>query len=153
MSVYTPPSTFTYLRYGERVNKTAATLPASTLQPLFTVTGGRIILTRIFGEVTTVIQTQANAAKLVSTPTAGTAVDLCVAADITAREVGARLAITGVAGASLVIGNAGAVAIQAVELIIPAGSIGFHCAATNTGATKWSMWYIPIDDGATVVSA
>src|SRR5689334_16854453 len=89
------PQSFASVRLGFRVDKTAATLPASATQNLFTVAGGRILLMGIFGEVTTVIQTQACNAKLISTPTVGTAVDLCAVLNITAKEVGALFGITG----------------------------------------------------------
>lgn len=141
------------LTRGLTVLKTTATLPASTTQDLFIVSGGRVLLTGIVGEVTTIVQTQANATKLVSTPTVGTAVDLCATLDITADEVGCLYGITGTFATAMVGANAGATVFPAMGLVIPIGIIKLSCAATNTGATKWSMTYVPIDDGATVVSA
>jgi hypothetical protein len=52
------------LALGASVSRAAAALPASTTGNLFTVTGGRILLTGIVGQVTTVIQTQACNASL-----------------------------------------------------------------------------------------
>lgn len=140
---------------GTKVDKASATLPASTVQTLFTVTGGRILLTSILGEVTTIIQTQTNNAKLQSVPTTGTTVDLSATADITALEAGAFLTITPDLDATpfsvaLQKQTAGAIAMPAMGIIIPIGAIKLSCSATNTGATKWSMTYIAYDDGATV---
>lgn len=135
---------------GSKVDKAAATLPASTTQTLFTVTGGRILLTSIVGEVTTLVQTQANATKLVATPTTGTAVDICATLDITADEVGCLYGITGLFSDALVGSNAGATVLPRNPVVIPIGTIKLSCAATNTGATKWSMTYIALDDGASV---
>lgn len=138
------------LTYGAKVDKATAALPQTTTGTLFTVTGGRIILTNIIGEVTTIIQTQANATKLVSTPTTGTAVDMCATLDITADEVGCLYTITGLPTDAMYGPNAGLGQAMSRWLIIPVGTIKLSCAASNTGSVKWSMTYIPLDDGATV---
>lgn len=141
------------LLYGTRVDRATAALPASTTGSLFTVTGGRVILTSIVGEVTTVIQTQACNTKIVSTPTTGTAVDLCAVLDITADEVGCLYGITGLFSDAMVGSNAGAGPVLHRPIVIPIGSIKLSTAATNTGSVKWSMTYIPLDNGATVAAA
>lgn len=138
------------IHYGTKVDKASFTLPASTTATLFTITVGRIILTSIVGEVTTLVQTQACNTKLVATPTTGTAVDMCAVLDITADEVGCLYGITGLPSDAMYGANAGLTQVQARPLIIPIGTIKLSTAATNTGATKWSMTYIPLDDGATV---
>lgn len=139
---------------GTKVDKTSATLPATTNQTLFTIAGGRVILTGIVGEVTTAVQAQACAAKLTSAPTVGTAVDLCATLDITGDELGTLYGITGTFATAMVGTNAGATVLPtAVGLVIPIGVIRLNTAATNTGATKWSMTYIPLDDGATVTGS
>lgn len=141
------------LALGQKVDRATAALPQTTAGTLFTVTGGRILLTSIVGEVTTVIQTQANNTKLQSVPTVGTTVDLCAVLDITAKEVGALFGITGTFATALVGANAGATVIPTVPLIIPVGAIKLNCAASNTGSVKWSVTYVPYDDGASVAAA
>lgn len=135
------------------VNKASATLPATATQDLFVITGGRILLTGIVGEVTTIVQAQACNTKLISTPTVGTAVDLCAVLSITGDEVGCLYGITGTFATAMVGANAGATVWPTLGIVIPIGVIGLNTAATNTGATKWSMTYLPIDDGASVASA
>lgn len=147
------PQAFAAVNLGFRVDKAAATLPASTTQDLFDVTGGRIAVLAIVGEVTTVVQTQACNTKLLSTPTTGTAVDLCAVLDISADEAGCLYGITGTFGDALVGANAGASVLPARPVVVPIGTIGLNTAATNTGATKWTLWYVPLDLGATVASA
>lgn len=141
------------LTLGRKVDRATAALPQTAAGTLFAVTGGRIALTSIVGEVTTVIQTQANNAKLQSVPTVGTTVDLCAVLDITAKEVGALLGITGLFSDALVGANAGATVLPRNALIIPVGTIKLNCAASNTGAVKWSITYVPLDDAATVAAA
>lgn len=138
---------------GIRVNKAAATLPATGNQTIFTVSGGRVLMTLLYGEVTTVIQAQANNLKVTSVPTVGTAVDLAANLDVNADEAGTLYLVEG-DGTALIGANAGAAvtAIGFAPLIIPAGVIRITTSATNTGATKWQMWYFPLDVGATVVS-
>lgn len=148
------PQAFAAVHLGFRVDKTSATLPATTTQNIFTVTGGRVLVTKLFGEVTTVVQAQVCNLKVTSAPTTGTAVDLAANLDINAKEAGTLFLVEG-DGTALVGANAGA-ALSGVGdngMVIPIGSIRIETSATNTGATKWTLYYIPLDDGATVASA
>ena len=139
---------------GEVVNRTTANLPQSTAEALFTIAGGRVLVTSIVGEVTTVIQTQANNTKLTANPTTGTSVDMCAVLDITADEVGCLYGITGTPADAMVGTNAGlTVSMGNKGLILNVGTIDLDCAASNTGQVKWTLHYIPIDVGATVTSA
>lgn len=142
---------FTSVSWGFRVDKAAATLPGTGNQTIFTVAGGRIAINLLLGEVTTVIQAQATTLKVTSVPTVGTAVDLTATLDINAKEVGTLLLVEG-DGTALIGLNAGAAysSLGRPVLIVPAGIIRITTGATSTGATKWAMWYVPLDDGATV---
>lgn len=139
---------------GKRVDCASQTLPATTTQNIFTVAGGRVLVTLLFGEVTTVVQNQANNLKVSSVPTTGTAVDLAANLDIANDEAGTLYLVEG-DGTALIGANAGAAvtAIGFAPLIIPAGVIRLTASATNTGATKWQCWYFPLDAGATVTGA
>lgn len=140
---------------GIHVQKASATLPASTTQNIFTISGGRVLITCLFGEVTTIVQAQACTLKVTSVPTTGSAVDVASTLDVNAFEAGALLICEG-DGTALIGTSAGAgfaPALNALPFIIPAGTLRIATSATNTGATKWDLFYFPIDDGATVVSA
>jgi hypothetical protein len=139
--------------FGGRVDRAAATLPQGTQAALFTVSGGRVAILGIVGEVTTIIQTTANATKIVSNPTTGTDVDLCATLDITADEVGCLYGITGTFATALVGANAGATLMCATPVVVPPGTIDLNCAGSATGAVKWSLYYVPLAAGATVVAA
>lgn len=144
---------FTATKFGFRTDKAAFTLPASTTGDLFTVSGGRVIILGVIGEVTVVVQTQACNAKLVSTPTTGTAVDMCAVLDISADEVGCLYGITGVPADALVGANAGLGLMASRPQVVPVGIIKLSTSATNTGSTKWSLYWVPLDEGASVVAA
>jgi len=138
---------------GNKVERAAAGLPASTAGALFTVSGGRVAITQIVGEVTTVIQTQANNTKLTANPTTGTSVDICAVLNISADEVGTLYGISGLQSDALIGINAGAVPGQVRDVVVNVGTIDIDCAATNTGEVAWTLFYIPIDDGASVTAA
>lgn len=121
---------------------------------LFTITGGRIVLVALVGEVTTVIQNQANATLIKLNPTAtGADQDLCAALDIANDAVGTQYTITGTVADALVddllIGNG----VLASPLVLSEGDIELECAASNTGAVQWSIIYAPLDSDATVAAA
>lgn len=138
---------------GIAVSRATATLPASTLGNLFAVSGGRVLLKYLVGEVTTIIQAQACTVKVTSTPTTGTAVDLsAVSASISGLEVGGKFGLPAAAATALVTGNAGGILTALSSWVIPIGNIGITTSATNTGSVKWDLIYVPLDAGASVVA-
>ena len=146
---------FTAMGLGFRASKASATLPATTTQNIFTITGGRVLVTVMVGEITTIVQAQACTLKVTSVPTTGTAVDVASALDINGFEAGAILVVEG-DGTALIGAAAGAghaPALNALPFILPIGTVRIATSATNTGATKWDVWYFPLDDGAAIASA
>lgn len=140
-------------RLGARVDRATAALPQTAAGTIFVISGGRVLISLIIGEATVVIQTQLNNTKLKLVPTVGSTVDLCAVKDITALEVGGKLVVNGVAATALVQANAGAIIAETVPVVCAVGNLQLDCAASNTGSIKWSLWYVPVDDGALVVAA
>lgn len=153
MSVLSDAAALRKALFGLAVERATAALPQTTQSALFTVTGGRVLVTSIVGEVTTVIQTQANNTKIVSNPTTGTDVDLCAVLDITADQVGCLYGITGIFSDAMVGANAGATVVPQRAVVVPIGTIDLSCAASNTGGVKWKITYVPLDDGAAIAAA
>jgi hypothetical protein len=141
------------LMVGLRVERATADLPQTTAAAIFTVSGGRVCITNIVGEVTTAIQNQANNTKLTANPDTGTSVDICAALSIANDEVGTLYGITGTAADAMIGVNAGAVPAMAKGVIVNTGTIDLDCAASNTGKVKWVITYYPIDDGAAITAA
>jgi hypothetical protein len=144
------------ITFGTRVDRATAALPQTAASAIFTISTGRVLVTAIFGEVTTVIQTQANNTKLTFDPTdAGATQDLCAVNSITADAVGTIYSITGTPATAMsdalnfMPPNLG---LQRPLLLKP-GQILLDCAASNTGSVSWSLTYLPLDEGAAVVAA
>ena len=133
----------------------AASLPQSTASAIFKVQGGKVQVLGIFGEVTTVMQTQTNNVKLIADPTTGADVDLCATLDCTADAVGTMYHITGDLSDALIADTSGAAEALAdyQPVIVAPGDIDLSCSASSTGAAKWSVLWRPLDPGARVVAA
>jgi len=145
---------FKAIRLGVQVDRATAVLPQTANAPIFTVVGGRVILNLIIGEVTTLIGAVANATKLTAVPTAGTSVDLCATADINALEVGGKLVVNGVLATAISKTLAGAAPAGSTPVVVAVGTINLNCAGNSgTGSIKWSVFYVPLDDGATITAA
>jgi len=139
--------------YGEKVDRTAAVLPATTTGHLFQVSGGKVVVTGLVGEVTTVCDSTATTVKITSTPTTGTAVDLTSTTAVTSKEVGALITLPLTLGGALNVQNAGAGEMPgAVQFVVPIGYIDCITSATNAGAVKWSVTYVPLDEGASIAA-
>jgi hypothetical protein len=142
------------LLYGNRVTRDAAALPQTAQSALFTVTGGDVLITSFVGEVTTVIQGQATTVQIIGNPTVGTDVNWSTAVgDINGKEVGSTVALPAIFGGVLLVNTAGGNGLANVPYLARVGTIDFKTGASSTGAMKWYLTYVPLDDGATVVAA
>jgi hypothetical protein len=147
--------------YGQRVDRAAALLPQTATQTIFTVSGGRVVLTGVLGEVTVILGATATSLNLVHTPTVGTVGDLCAAMVCTSDAVGTLYSITGVPADLMSAEKIGGV-VAPVDyntgwmlrpLVLPVGNLGLKASANDTGQVKWSVVWVPFDDGARVVAA
>lgn len=154
--------------YGALVTGGAKTLPASTSGDIFTVTGGRVIVTSLTGVVSTAIQAQATTLSVGTKPTGGSSATatLCATADLNGKPVGTSLAVPLAKASALIVSGADGTVVwngssggQGVAFtagglaLVPAGSIQVTTVATSTGAITWSVTYVPYDAGAVVAAA
>ena len=145
------------LGLGFRVDKAEGATVANAETTLFTIGTGRVLITQIVGEVTTAIEGQTTAVKLVYDPTAaGGDVGLCATLDLTGDPTGELYSITGDISEAMIslrnIIEADAM-MEKRGIILGPGEIHQNSGAGSTGGIKWALWYIPIDDGANVVAA
>lgn len=139
------------INLGIRVDRATANM--TNALPLFTITGGRVLVNLVLGEVTTVIETKTVNLKLQANPTTGTTNDMSANVDMSAKEAGTLVSIAGTAATATQTGSSGAVRGQDAPMVVAAGAIEAVVGATHTGSVKWSLWYIPLDDGAYVTAA
>lgn len=132
------------------ISKSTGTLAATTV-PLFTIAGGRVAITSMWGLVGTTI-TVANSYKLQNNPTTGDTTDICVATDLGTTDTAAGTVLgfgqgTTTAPALLRVGYS-----LASALILPVGQIESVSGGTD-GEITWYLTWAPMDAGATVVAA
>lgn len=141
------------------VARPTGTLPQTATQNLFQVTGGRIKVKALVGQVTTIIQSSDPVLKVSSTAkdnvgiTVGTAIDIASTVDLSSLEVGGMVFVEG-DGTAAVKSNAGAAFIgtNSGEWIAPQGFISITTGASKSGAIKWDLMYEPFDEAARVVA-
>lgn len=134
------------------VSKSTGTLAATTIA-LFTIAGGEVLVTALWGKVTTAI-TVANSYKLQLNPTTGDTADLCTAMDIGTNDtaVGTLLTFgldTTTAPRKLMATTGYGVPLSAV---LTTGQIE-HVSAGTDGVITWYVTWVPLTVGATLVAA
>src|SRR6267154_1672064 len=154
------------LLFGNQVVRSATLQPATGTGTLFTVTGGAILVTSLFGLVTVATPATANTLALGTAPTVGTAATAVIA---TAESTASLQAGTwiGIQAASVVAGTpdvytlgklavsgasgAGNVMFETADFTVSAGTITWTTTGTAaTGTIAWYLSYVPLDTGASV---
>lgn len=143
---------------GVKVDKSVS--PANATTPLFVVAGGKVLVTSLVGEVTTVMSATVTSLSLSHTPTNGTVGALAAATVVTSDEKGTLYGVTGVAAALLSQQTAAGTEVPVAafaqvgnRIVLAPGSLGQVGTAVNTGVVKWTVTYVALDDGATVAAA
>lgn len=153
MSTIIQGSELRTLNLGQRAEKAYTPLAVET-KDLFTITGGRVLITSIHGLVTTSITT-AGTSKLVSNPDASgaTTTDLVAATDLgtTDTPAGDVLSFSGTASDSILRG--GAVKGLTGGIVVPVGKIQQVNATGADGGITWVVTWLPLDNGAAMVAA
>ncbi len=148
-------------RLGFGVTKVSNLADGAGTDNLFTVTG-RVLITSLTGEVTTVI---GGAATLKLTDTTNS-VDLCAATTIDTDAVGTMYALTSIA-ASILNGTGMTPVIGSIPNLTGSNHLDVRIVgdaqapltiaqvldAADTGAITWRLTYIPLISGATVAAA
>lgn len=141
---------------GAPVVKSTGTLAATTI-PLFTIAGGEVLVTAMWGKVTTSI-TVANTYLLQFNPTTGDTAQICTSLDIgTTDTLAGDLLTFGASTAtappklmspSTAAGGYG----QPLSVVLSIGQIE-HTSGGTDGVISWYVTWVPLTDGATLVAA
>lgn len=138
--------------FGTLVSRATATLPQGTNAPIFTISGGRVLITSLFGQVTVVLGAVGNM-KLIATPTTGSAQDMCAVVAAGTLAAGTSLGITGAVGDAMVAQNGVMKGFSYQGVMVDIGTINLSLSASSTGSVKWDLTYVPLDSGASVAVA
>lgn len=146
---------FTTIARGFRVDRATDTLPTTAAESIFTVSGGRVLVTLLFGEVTVAIENQTCNLKVTVNPTTGTSGDVASNLDIDNDEAGTFYLVEGDSSALVGVSAGGSffAAGTPAPIIVPVGTIDIETGATNTGEIKWTVYYLPLDEGAAIAAA
>ena len=155
--------------YGIKVETGSVLGPAlSTANPtrltLFNVIGGRVLVNQIIAEATETFVGAGCLIKLAFTPTLGAAqVDLTAVsldAGSGAWAAGMRLILGPAIGGTTTFSAIGASVAKVVDPYVlgtvgQGGAILTHAttAAFTDGTAKFSLWYVPLDDGSYIEAA
>ncbi len=141
---------------GIEVQRATANLPQSAQAALFTISGGRVLLLDFIGKLTAIAGGSVTI-RAVANPTVGADVNLCVAVDINGDDVGTLYALSGVVtdgwGSSSSGVLTGAQSMGSAPMVIPIGTIDLLTNASRTGKLQWTLHYLPLEAGASVVVA
>lgn len=144
------PGNLTKELLGLKASRLADSLPQTAQEALFTISGGRIIVLTLIGEVTTVMGATPNNLSIIANPIVGADLPLSAVVASAADAVGTLYALPGAFATALVKGVA--VPLASNPIILKPGSIDLLTSANNTGAAKWDLYWMPLDGGAKVVS-
>ena len=141
------------MNVGIRIDREAATLLAAST-PYFNIVTGPIVLVSLIGIVTVPIPVAAVVLHWDTAPTAGTPTALSTdGGSMSGFLVGRQSQLPATVGAQ--INSTGGAALDVCpEWVIPVGTLNCHCGvASTTGLVKWTLVYVPIDEGAHVTVA
>jgi hypothetical protein len=150
------PNGITAPGVGAAIQTPAILLPQTANKTIFTVAGGSVYVSMIYGHCTVAVGAVANATKLQVVPTAAglepvTAVDICATAELNALAAGTLyIPVTSFATAASITVTSGVGPIAAATLftgfIMKPGVIRINCAGSDgsVGMIAWHMVYVPV---------
>lgn len=150
-----PGKAFRMNKFGmPPVSKNTGTITGNPTTPLFTIAGGEVLITALWGVVTTALTTDAGTYALQQNPTLGgastqvivTATDLGTVDTAVGDLIGLTRGTTAAPGFL----RGGNIELGAVA---STGQIEFVGAASANGAILFNVMWIPLTDGATLVAA
>ncbi len=146
-------------RLGKKVTRAAADIfDGTAAKSLFTVSGGKVLLTALTCEVTTAaVDATASIIVFLTNPTVGTDANMSLdSTSIASDEVGTIYSCPMDAAVTVQGGSGGGAYIPDKGWVVAEGAISITTSAdAGTGGALGycECWYIPLDDGATIVAA
>jgi hypothetical protein len=141
---------------GRKVTRAAADIFDGTQKALFTVATGKVQVTAFYLEVSgAAVDATPSNLKVRSNPTVGTDADLSANMDVNADEVGSIYSITGNPTDATTGGSGGGAQGMHRPFVIDVGTLDIVTSAdagTGGALVAATVWYLPLEDGATVAA-
>lgn len=141
------------VRAGILVTRTAVALPSTALGNIFTIAGGRVLITALTGIVIATLS-GTNSTTVGVTPTAAgnaSAPAALSSAGIIPVTIGSAVS-SKLDGGAMIVTAAGSLLAPTPYMAL-AGVVTITTASTVTGTVQWELLYVPYDTGASVVAA
>ncbi len=137
---------------GIRVHRAAATTALD--QDLFSVDGGNVELLGFLGEVVVAIGGGSQDFEIDLDPDdGGSNVALSTLLAVDADVTGSLYTLNSTAGGALVVTlDVAYNAMLAIPIVLTPGDIVLDVNGTEAGEVEWWVWYVPIDQGATITA-
>lgn len=134
------------------VSKATGAITGDPTTALFTIAGGEVLITAVWGVVTTSLTTNSGTYALQINPTTGDTMTLVTATDLgtTDTVAGSVIGLTQGTTAASAFLRGGRIDLNAV---VTTGQIEFVGAASANGAITFYVCWIPLTKGATLVAA
>ncbi|MBU2118655.1 MAG: hypothetical protein KJ954_13795 [Alphaproteobacteria bacterium] len=140
------------INLGIRVDRAATHLVHSGTETLFTVSVGKVLMNLLVGECTVDVGGAVNAT-LAFDPDTGDTANLAGLTAWTAINAGDVITITGLlTDTTLPAVQAGSARAQNYPVVLVPGILTLLTSTTVDGTFKWSLFYVPIDEGAYVTA-
>jgi hypothetical protein len=145
------------LTTGIRVNRAADTLPQTADEAIFTITGGRVLVVGLIGEVTDTIGSGTDPDLTIKFNPTATGADTELAADLDIGDdaIGTLYSLTGDFSDPVTEGVRvlESPAMVQTPFVLSEGDIEIEMNESVAGSVSWSIMYVPWDTGAEVAAA
>lgn len=134
------------------VSKSTGAISGNPTTALFTIAGGDVMITGLWGKVTTALTTDSGTYALQCNPTTGDTQTIVTATDLgtTDTAVGSLIGLDQGTTAATKFLRGGRIDLNAV---VTTGQIEFVGAASANGAITFNLTWVPLTAGATLVAA
>ncbi len=153
MTVITNPDAFRASTLGNGpASKATGAISGNPTTALFTITGGEVLITALWGVVTTALSTDSGTYAIQDNPTTGDTHTIVTATDLGTSDtaVGSSIGLTHGTTAAPAFLRGGHVRLDAV---VSVGQIEFVGAASANGAITFYVCWVPLVQGARLAAA
>lgn len=138
---------------GRYLQGKTSTLAGAAVHQIFTVAGGEVLITALWGKVTTALAA-ANTINLQTDPTTGDTVVIATATDLGTTDTAAGTLIGATANTLVPATNLVKGGLPLGPIVVTTGEIESDVTgASADGVIQWFCTWVPLTAGATVVAA